>query len=107
MEEQKTSAYSFALPLQAGAVLAGADEQTIDRLGEAGRALGVAFQLADDVIGVFGDPRHSGKSTTNDLRTGKQTPLLVHAGRPRSGTASPSTSVASSTRRSWQRSDGC
>ena len=79
MEEQKTSAYSFALPLQAGAVLAGADAGTLDRVGEAGRALGVAFQLADDVIGVFGDPRHSGKSTTNDLRTGKQTPLLVHA----------------------------
>lgn len=79
MEEQKTSAYSFALPLQAGAVLADADDATIDLLGEAGRALGVAFQLADDLIGVFGDPRHSGKSATNDLRTGKQTPLLVHA----------------------------
>jgi geranylgeranyl diphosphate synthase type II len=79
MEEQKTSAYSFALPLQAGAVLAGADDATIDLLGEAGRALGVAFQLADDLIGVFGDPRQSGKSATNDLRTGKQTPLLVHA----------------------------
>ncbi len=80
MEEQKTSAYSFALPLQAGAVLAGADDGVVGRLGEAGRALGVAFQLADDLIGVFGDPRHSGKSATNDLRTGKQTPLLVHAG---------------------------
>lgn len=79
MEAQKTSAYSFALPLQAGAVLAGADDETILRLGEAGRDLGVAFQLADDLIGVFGDPRHSGKSATNDLRTGKQTPLLVHA----------------------------
>ena len=79
MEEQKTSAYSFALPLQAGAVLAGADEHTVDRLGEAGLMLGVAFQLVDDLIGVFGDPARTGKSATSDLRTRKQTPLLVHA----------------------------
>lgn len=79
MEEQKTSAYSFSLPLQAGALLAGADEGTVDRLGEAGRMLGIAFQLLDDLLGVFGDPARTGKSTTNDLRTRKQTPLLVHA----------------------------
>ena len=79
MEAQKTSAYSFALPLQAGAVLAGADGGTITRLGDAGRAMGIAFQLADDLIGVFGDPSRSGKSATCDLRTRKQTPLLVHA----------------------------
>jgi geranylgeranyl diphosphate synthase, type II len=79
MEEQKTSAYSFALPLQAGAVLAGAGDTTTRRLGHAGRALGVAFQLVDDLIGVFGDPGRSGKSSTSDLRTRKQTPLLVHA----------------------------
>lgn len=79
MEAQKTSAYSFSLPLQAGALLAGADDRTVARLGEAGRAVGIAFQLADDLIGVFGDPARSGKSTTCDLRTRKQTPLLVHA----------------------------
>ena len=79
MEEQKTSAYSFALPLRAGAALAGADAVTSERLGEVGRAMGLAFQLVDDLIGVFGDPALSGKSTTSDLRTRKQTPLLVHA----------------------------
>lgn len=79
MEEHKTSAYSFALPLQAGAVLAGADEATTARLGDLGRAMGVAFQLVDDLIGVFGDPDRSGKSVTCDLRTRKQTPLIVHA----------------------------
>lgn len=79
MEEQKTSAYSFALPLQAGAVLAGAPAETVARLGEAGGSFGLAFQLLDDLIGVFGDPTATGKSTTGDLRTGKQTPLLVHA----------------------------
>ncbi|RYB92049.1 polyprenyl synthetase family protein [Nocardioides oleivorans] len=79
MEERKTGAYSFALPLQAGAVLADAPAGTTDRLGAAGRMTGTAFQLVDDLVGVFGDPVRSGKSTTNDLRTGKQTPLLVHA----------------------------
>ena len=79
MEANKTGAYSFSLPLQAGAVLAGADEATVDRLGEAGQVLGIAFQLVDDLIGVFGDSSLSGKSSTGDLRTRKQTPLLVHA----------------------------
>lgn len=79
MEANKTGAYSFALPLQAGAVLAGADDATVLRLGEAGGVLGVAFQLVDDLIGVFGDSARSGKSTTSDLRARKQTPLLVHA----------------------------
>jgi geranylgeranyl diphosphate synthase type II len=79
MAEQKTGAYSFGLPLQAGAVLAGADEATVDRLGEVGRLLGIAFQLVDDLLGVFGDPASTGKSAISDLRTRKQTPLLVHA----------------------------
>lgn len=79
MEEQKTSAYSFGLPLQSGAVLAGAEESTVARLGEAGRLLGVAFQLVDDLLGVFGDPARTGKSATGDLRTCKQTPLLAHS----------------------------
>lgn len=79
MEADKTGAYSFTLPLQAGAVLAGADESTVVRLGQAGRLLGIAFQLVDDLIGVFGDTALSGKSSTCDLRTRKQTPLMVHA----------------------------
>jgi len=79
MAEQKTGAYSFGLPLQAGAVLAGAGQATVDRLGEAGRMLGIAFQLVDDLLGVFGDPSRTGKSAISDLRTRKQTPLLVHA----------------------------
>lgn len=79
MAERKTSAYSFVLPLQAGAVLAGADDATTERLGVAGRRLGVAFQLYDDLIGVFGDPALTGKSATSDLRTRKQTALIAHA----------------------------
>ena len=41
--------------------------------------LGIAFQLVDDLLGVFGDPKETGKSATSDLRTRKQTPLLAHA----------------------------
>jgi len=79
MAEHKTSAYSFVLPMRAGGVLAGASPDLCERLAEAGRHMGMAFQLLDDVIGVFGDPARTGKSATGDLRTHKQTPLLAHA----------------------------
>jgi geranylgeranyl diphosphate synthase type II len=79
MEQRKTSAYSFELPLQAGAALADAAPEVVARLGAAGRLLGLAFQLHDDLLGVFGDPATTGKSTVSDLREGKQTPLIAHA----------------------------
>ncbi|MFO7689897.1 MAG: polyprenyl synthetase family protein [Cryobacterium sp.] len=77
--EHKTAVYSFEAPLQAGAVLAGASEESIAALGDFGRLVGVAFQLTDDVLGVFGDPDKTGKSTLADLREGKQTALIAHA----------------------------
>ncbi|NPC97915.1 polyprenyl synthetase family protein [Nocardioides sp. zg-DK7169] len=77
--EHKTAVYSFQLPMQAGAVLAGAPVEVVDGLGEVGRRLGTAFQLRDDLLGVFGDPRETGKSDLGDLREGKRTPLVVHA----------------------------
>ena len=79
MAELKTSPYSFVLPLQAGAVLAGAEDPVIEACGRAGRDLGIAFQLADDLLGVFGDPALTRKSATGDLRTSKLTPLISHA----------------------------
>jgi geranylgeranyl diphosphate synthase type II len=79
MAEQKTGAYSFALPLQAGAVLADAPESAVAAAGRVGRLLGTAFQLVDDLHGVFGDPVRTGKSVLSDLRSGKQTSLIVHA----------------------------
>lgn len=78
--EQKTAVYSFEAPLQAGAILAGAPADSIDRLGRFGRLVGVAFQLADDILGVFGDEGITGKSALADLREGKQTALVAHAG---------------------------
>ena len=77
--ELKTAAYSGSLPLVVGAVLAGADEGQVERLGAVGSALGVAFQLADDDLGVFGDPAVTGKSVLSDLREGKRTELLRRA----------------------------
>ncbi|WP_035873731.1 polyprenyl synthetase family protein [Cryobacterium sp. MLB-32] len=77
--DQKTAVYSFEAPLQAGAVLASASPEAIDALGRFGRLVGVAFQLTDDLLGIFGDPAKTGKSVTADLREGKQTALLAHA----------------------------
>jgi len=78
-EERKTAVYSFALPLQLGAVLADADDARVAALADVGRHLGLAFQLQDDLLGVFGDERVTGKSTISDLREGKCTALVVHA----------------------------
>lgn len=74
--ELKTSVYSCCAPLSAGAVLAGADDGVVGVLERFGTAFGVAFQLLDDELGVFGDPEVTGKSVLSDLREGKRTELL-------------------------------
>jgi geranylgeranyl diphosphate synthase, type I len=75
--ELKTATYTCVVPLVCGAILAGADAATRAHLETSGRALGVAFQLVDDLLGVFGDPRVTGKSAISDLREGKRTLLLA------------------------------
>lgn len=77
--ELKTAVYSFQLPLQAGALLAGASRQIAEALGEIGRPLGIGFQLLDDLLGVFGVSSRTGKSVLTDLREGKHTALMAHA----------------------------
>jgi geranylgeranyl diphosphate synthase type II len=79
MERLKTAVYSFETPLQAGAVLAGADEAAVEALGSFGRNLGIAYQIIDDLLGVFGDSGDTGKSTLGDLREGKRTVLIANA----------------------------
>ncbi|MFE6964798.1 polyprenyl synthetase family protein [Agromyces sp. NPDC057679] len=79
MIEHKTASYSFSAPLQAGAVLGGAPAGAVLELGEIGRHLGVAFQLRDDVLGVFGAAAVTGKSVIGDLREGKETLLIAYA----------------------------
>ena len=72
----KTASYSFVGPILSGATIAGLDKSTMDALEEYGNALGIAFQLRDDDLGVFGDSSATGKSTSQDLREGKKTKLV-------------------------------
>lgn len=75
----KTAAYTVERPVQLGASAAGANERMIDALGAFGTDLGVAFQLRDDLLDVFGDPAVTGKPSGADLREGKRTVLLAMA----------------------------
>ena len=77
--EHKTAGYSFVLPMQAAAIVAEADATVVDQVGEVGRALGIAFQLRDDLCGMFSDAGATGKDPLGDLREGKRTPLVAHA----------------------------
>jgi geranylgeranyl diphosphate synthase type II len=79
MERLKTAVYSFEGPLQAGAILAGANDETVATLGEFGREIGIAYQLVDDVLGVFGTEEETGKTTIGDLREGKRTVMIAYA----------------------------
>ena len=75
----KTASYTVSRPLQLG-VAAAADRPDVHALfHEVGTDLGVAFQLRDDVLGVFGDPAVTGKPSGDDLRSGKRTVLLATA----------------------------
>lgn len=73
----KTAAYTVERPLHIGAELAGADADTVAALREFGVAVGQAFQLRDDMLGVYGDPGVTGKPSGDDLREGKRTLLLA------------------------------
>jgi geranylgeranyl diphosphate synthase type II len=77
--EAKTAQYSFRAPLRAGALVAGADGAVLLELDVHGTLLGRAFQLVDDLLGVFAPASETGKSDVSDLREGKRTPLLLHA----------------------------
>jgi len=75
----KSAKYTIERPLHIGAVIAGASSAHQDLLSEYGLALGEAFQLRDDVLGVYGDKVVTGKPTGDDLREGKQTMLIARA----------------------------
>lgn len=75
----KTAAYTIERPLHMGAVLAGADDTLVDSYRRFGTDIGLAFQLRDDLLGVFGDPAVTGKPSGDDLRSGKRTVLFALA----------------------------
>jgi geranylgeranyl diphosphate synthase type I len=74
----KSARYSVQQPLAVGAALAGADEAQLSALSRFGHPLGMAFQLRDDVLGVFGDESETGKPSGDDLREGKRTVLIAY-----------------------------
>ncbi|MFT3900339.1 MAG: polyprenyl synthetase family protein [Gordonia sp. (in: high G+C Gram-positive bacteria)] len=82
----KTAGYTIARPLELGAVLGGADDALIAALRTIGLGLGTAFQLRDDLLGVYGDPAVTGKPSGDDLITGKRT-VLIAEGMSRAGAA--------------------
>jgi len=75
----KTAKYTVERPLQLGAVVAGAGADVLDACTAYGIPLGIAFQLRDDLLGVFGDPDRTGKPVLDDLRDGKPTVLMAIA----------------------------
>ncbi|MEU8633600.1 polyprenyl synthetase family protein [Amycolatopsis sp. NPDC048633] len=76
---RKSGNYTVRRPLEFGAALAGCGEQQLAGLSAYGRLVGEAFQFRDDLLGVFGDPRVTGKPVGEDLRDRKATSVVVLA----------------------------
>ena len=74
----KSGRYSVERPLQLGALLAGAGDEKLDVLSRYGSAMGEAFQLQDDLLGMFGESKTVGKPVGADLAEGKFTLLIFH-----------------------------
>lgn len=75
----KSGRYTVTRPLHMGAAIGGGDAALAAALATYGDAVGVAFQLRDDVLGLFGDPASTGKGDLDDLREGKRTVLMLKA----------------------------
>ncbi len=79
IQTYKTAKYSFEGPLHIGAILAGASTGQLSALGAIAVPLGIAFQIQDDILGVFGRQDVTGKPVGADIREGKRTLLTEHA----------------------------
>jgi geranylgeranyl diphosphate synthase type I len=75
----KSGNYTVRRPLELGAAMAGCGEHLLARLGEYGSAVGEAFQLRDDILGIFGSPAATGKPNGGDLVERKATSVVVAA----------------------------
>jgi len=79
VDRYKTASYTVERPLHIGAAIAGAGEELVAAYRAFGTDIGIAFQLRDDLLGVFGDPLVTGKPSGDDIREGKRTVLLATA----------------------------
>lgn len=77
LHKAKTAIYTYENPLFIGAILAGLEQKVLDVLHDYSMDGGVAFQLQDDILGVYGDPEKTGKSANSDLLQGKVTLLIL------------------------------
>lgn len=77
--ELKTAYYTFVNPLEMGALLAGVDDTALQHLRRYGLKAGIAFQIVDDIIGMFSSSAKSGKSAMDDMMEGKMTILTTFA----------------------------
>ena len=77
--EYKTAKYTVERPLQIGAMLAGADVSILETFTAYGIPLGQGFQLQDDIFGVYGDMKKTGKPNDSDIKEGKMTVLIAKA----------------------------
>lgn len=77
VDRYKTAAYTVERPLHLGAAIAGADASLVGSYRRFGADIGIAFQLRDDLLGMYGDPEITGKPAGDDLREGKRTLLLA------------------------------
>lgn len=75
----KTSKYTVEGPLHIGAILGGASEKDLQVLSNYGIPVGQAFQIQDDILGMFGDEEKLGKPADSDLKEGKKTLLILEA----------------------------
>lgn len=83
----KTARYTFDCPMVTGAILAGASTQQVKNMSQFGILIGQAFQIQDDIIGIYESEEKIGKSILSDLAEGKKTLLICHANRTLKGRA--------------------
>ncbi len=79
VHELKTASYTIEGPLHIGALLAGAKKADLQILSNYGVPLGLAFQIQDDILGLFGAEEKTGKPVGSDIQEGKKTLLILHA----------------------------
>jgi geranylgeranyl diphosphate synthase, type I len=79
IHEYKTAHYTVMLPMLMGAILAAAPDEALASIRNYSVPIGIAFQIQDDILGLFGDEQLLGKPVDSDLKEGKKTLLFVHA----------------------------